>query len=171
MIVPKFFKSFVYFTFALLVFMLTHNGAALPAKVLPTDTCSLLPPGELQKVLEQHFGAPQRSTAPAAYPGLPSGTECDYMAQNGLTRKVVFIFYADPSAAGAKETFGKLSMWFAPKSRPSGIGDAAYIDGDHAIHVLKGKVRYYINIIPIGTITPQKEKQLRDLAVSVAARI
>ncbi len=170
MIVPQFLKA-LFISFALLVFILPKDGVALPATVLPSDPCSLLSLGELQKVLDQPFGPPQRSTYPAAYPGLPSGKECDYTSQNELTRKVILVFYTDPSAAIAKETFGKLSMWFAPKSRPTGIGDDAYIDGNHAIHVLKGKVRYYINIVPIGTITPQKEKQLRDLAVSVAAQI
>jgi hypothetical protein len=46
------------------------------------------------------------------------------------------------------------------------IGDSAYIDiADGAIHVLKGEVLYWI------TINPANEKQEKDLAASVAARI
>jgi hypothetical protein len=35
----------------------------------------------------------------------------------------------------------------------------------------QGKVRYYINIVPIGTYTPQKEKQLKDLATWVSGQL
>jgi hypothetical protein len=102
----------------------------------------LLTAGQLEKILGQPFGGPQRSTAPAAYPGQLSRTECDYKTQKGLARKVVFIAYVDPSVAQAKATYEKLSMWFASRSRPADIGDSAYIDDNHAIHVLKGRVRY-----------------------------
>lgn len=156
---------------AALVMAPLFNAPILAAKEPPSDTCSLLPASQLQTTLKQPFGAPQRSTAPAAYPGLPSGTECDYLSPQGFARMVVFIAYVDPSSALAKQTFEKLSMWFAPKSKPAGIGDSAYIDNSYAIHVLKGRVRYYINIVPIGTFTPEKEKQLRDLATWVAAQI
>jgi hypothetical protein len=167
----QFFSCFLRSSLAALVIAPIFNAAALRAKEPPPDTCSLLPPSQLQRIFDQPFGEPDRSKAPAAYPGQPSGTECDYQTQKGFTRKVVFIAYVDPSAAQAKQTYEKLSMWFAPRSKPAGIGDSAYIDDNHAIHVLKGRVRYYINIIPIGTITPEKEKQLRDLAAWVAAQI
>ena len=147
------------------------HAAAPPAKELPSDTCSLLPERQLQEIFDQSFGRPQRSTAPAAHPGQSVGTECEYTTQSGLARKVIFIVYVDPSAAKAKETFEKLSIWFAPKSQLAGIADSAYIDENHAIHIVKSKIRYYINIIPIGTITPEKEKQLRDLAAFVSAQI
>lgn len=77
---------------------------------------------------------------------------------------VTFIVYLDASSSEAKQTFDKLTMWFAPKSKPA-IGDSAYIDTKGAIHVLKGKVRYYISL------DPKNEKQMEDLATSIAARI
>ena len=76
---------------------------------------------------------------------------------------VTLIAYADASAAQAKQNFDRLSSWFKPKSNPA-IGDSAYIDSEGAIHVLKGKVRFYIQFEPIHGL----EKQLNDLAMSVA---
>ncbi|MHB8655209.1 MAG: hypothetical protein ACYDA9_15170 [Terriglobia bacterium] len=167
------------------VFVCAVNASSVMAKDPPSDNCSLLAPAQLQKTLGQPFSAPQKSVAPAAYAGLPSGSQCEYSAQKGAAVKVVFIAFADPSAAVAKQTFDKLSAWYTPKSKPA-IGDSAYIDSKGAIHVLKGKVRFYIAIEPAGTSkaspfmpwlskgksdTPAQEKQLKDLAVSVAARI
>lgn len=77
---------------------------------------------------------------------------------------VDFIVYVDASPSEAKDTFDKLTMWLTPKSKPA-IGDSAYIDTHGAIHVLKDKVRYYISL------EPKNEKQMKDLAASVAARI
>lgn len=50
------------------------------------------------------------------------------------------------------------------KSKPA-IGDSAYTDAHGAIHVLKGKVPYYIAIDPLD------EKETKDLAASIAGRI
>jgi len=161
------------------------NTSSVMAKDPPSDTCSLLAPAQLQKTLGQPFSAPQKSIAPAAFAGQPSGSQCEYSAQKGAAVKVVFIAYVDPSAAEAKQNFDKLSAWYTPKSKPA-IGNSAYIDSKGSIHVLKGKVRFYIAIEPAGTSkatpflpwlsrgksdTPAQEKQLKDLAVSVAARI
>jgi hypothetical protein len=126
--------------------------------------CSMLTPAQIQKVLGQPFGAPSESKWPPAYGQQPWGSNCQYASQKGAHTKVTFIVYVDASAAEAKQTFDKLSFWFAPKSKPA-IGDSAYIDAQGAIHVLKGKVRYYI------AIDPSNEKQIKDLAASIAARI
>lgn len=149
---------------------------ALRAKDPPSNPCVLLSSSQLEKVLEQPYDPPTKSTAPAAFRGGVSGTECDYRTESyrtgkGLPRKVVFIIYVDPSPAVAKDTFNKLSAFFGPNTAVAGIGDAAYRDSNYAIHILKGKVRYYINIIPIGTYTAQTEKQLRDLATWVAGQL
>jgi hypothetical protein len=161
------------------------NGAAALAKDPPSDICSLLLPTQLEKTLGQPFGAAQKSTAPAPFAGQPSGTECDFPAQKGPAVKVVFIAYVDPSAPDAKQTFDRLAAWYTPKSKPA-VGDAAYIDSKGAIHVLKGRVRYYIGIAPMGTSkaapfvpwlsgqhsdTPAKDDQLKDLAAGVAAQL
>jgi len=160
------------------------SSAAL-AKDPPADLCSLLTPSQLQKTLSQPFGAPDETKAPAPFRGQASGTHCEYPAQKGAAVKVVFIAYADSSDALAKQNFDKLAMWFAPESKPA-VGDAAYMDSKGAIHVLKGKVRFYIAIEPVGTSkmvpyvpwatppgtnSPAKTKVLTDLASAVAAEL
>lgn len=130
----------------------------------PASGCSMLTPAQIQKVLGQPFGAPEEGKWPPAYGNNPWGTQCQYASQKGPNTKVTFIVYLEQTAAVAKQTFDKLSMWFPATSKPA-IGDAAYMDKSHAIHVLKGKVRYYISI------DPANEKQAKDLAASIAARI
>jgi hypothetical protein len=137
----------------------------------PADPCDLLSAVHLQQTLGQPFEIPERSLAPAALPGEPAGTRCNYRMKSDHTRQVVFIEYIDPSAAEAKAAFDKLSTWFPPTAQPFGIGDSAYIDDNRAIHVLKGRVRYYINIIPLGTTSPENQQQLRDLADWVAGQL
>jgi hypothetical protein len=148
----------------------------LAAKELPSDLCTLLPAAQLEKVLHETYDPPTKSTAPAAFRGGASGTECDYRNDSyrtgkSLPRKVVFMFYVDGSPATGKGAFNKLSAFFGPNTPPPGIGDAAYRDSNYAVHDLKNTVRYYINIIPIGTFTAKKEKQLKDLAAWVAGQL
>ncbi|HEV2315000.1 MAG TPA: hypothetical protein VGR94_06820 [Candidatus Acidoferrales bacterium] len=146
-------------------FFLCALGVSRTAYAAPTaDNCALLTPAQIQKVLGQPFGAPGESKWPPAYGKQPWGTQCQYASQKGPNTKVTFIVYFEQTAAEAKQTFDKLSMWFPAKSKPT-IGDSAYMDNSHAIHVLKGKVRYYISI------DPANEKQAKDLAASIAARI
>ena len=154
--------------FAFLVLAFQANAAG--AKEPPSDVCSLLTPQLLQKTLGQPFGAPEKSTAPAAYRGQPSGTNCNFSDQKGGSLGVRFIVYVDRSPAEAKQTFEKLSVFFPAESKPSGIGDSAYIDNNHAIHVLKGNVRFFINVSSDASDTT-REKQARDLAIAVAAQI
>jgi hypothetical protein len=146
-------------------FLVAAVGSARNAYAAPQATgCSMLTPAQIQKVLGQPFGAPSESKWPPAYGQQPWGSQCQYASQKGPDTKVTFIVYIEQTAAAAKQTFDKLSMWFPAKSKPA-IGDAAYMDNSHAIHVLKGKVRYYI------AIDPANEKQTKDLAASIAARI
>jgi len=146
------------------VIVLVLGTAHLAHAAESADGCSLLTPAQIQQVLGQPFGAPKKDQAPPAYGKQPWGSNCRYSSQKGgLT--VTFIVYVEASASEAKETFDKLSMWYQAKSKPSGIGDSAYIDSKDAIHVLKGNVRYFIQL------DPKNEKQLKDLAVSVASHI
>ncbi len=140
-------------------------------KAVPPDACSLLTPTQLERILGQPFELSDRSLAPASAPGQPAGRECDYTAQKGVTRKVILIAFVDGTAAQARETYDNLSLWLSPKAKVAGTWDVAYMDDNHAIHVLKGKVRYYINIVPFGTANSEKEKQLKDLAGCVAEQI
>lgn len=151
---------------ALFLFAFHPNPAA--AKDPPADPCTLLTPQQLQKTLGESFGAAEKTTAPPAYRGQSAGANCRYSTQNGR-HEVVLIVYVDHSPAEAKETFDKLSAWYPATSKPSGIGDSAYIDKSHAIHVLKGSVRYFING---GSGSDAViEKQVQELASAVAAQL
>ncbi len=163
------------------------SARSIWAKDLPSDVCSLLTPTQLEKTVGHPFGAAQKSTAPAPFAGQPSGTQCEFAAQKGAAIKVVFIAYVDPSAEQAKQNFDKLSAFYRPKSRPANA-EAAYLDSNGAIHVLKGRVRYFIAIEPAGASkmnpfvswmdrgksssdTPAREGQVKELATMVAAEI
>jgi hypothetical protein len=146
-------------------------AAAPSVQERAADPCDLLTAMHLQQILGQAFEVPERSVAPAAFPGERAGAQCNYRMTSDHARQVVFIEYIDASAADAKAAFDKLSTWFPPTSQPFGVGDSAYIDDNRAIHVLKGRIRYYINIIPFGSVSPEKQKQLRDLADWVAGQL
>jgi len=155
---------------SLAFFLLALHANPAAAKDLPSDICSLLGPQQLQKTLGQPFGPAQKNTAPPAYPGQQPGTNCHYTGQKSSSQDVILIVYVDRSPAEAKQTFDKLSAWFPATTKPSGIGDSAYIDSGHAIHVLKGTVRYYITVSSNAS-DPAREKQAQDLAIAVAAQI
>src|SRR5579872_3810953 len=93
------------------------SGVAL-AKDPPADLCSLLTTAQLEKTLAVRFAAPEKTVAPAPFMNIPPGAQCEYKAEGRSSVKVSFIAYADPSAAVAKQTFDRLSMWYAPKSKP-----------------------------------------------------
>lgn len=154
---------------ALALFLFAFYPSPAAAKDLPSDVCSLLTTQQLQKTLGQTFGAAQKSSAPPAYRGQSAGTNCRYSDSSGR-HEVVFIVYVDGSAAEAQQTFDKLSAWYPAASKPSGIGDSAYIDKSHAIHVLKGSVRYFINAGSSGS-DAVRDKQAQDLATAVAAQL
>lgn len=149
---------------------LAFTSDMVRAAEIPSDLCTLLSSSQMQKTLQQSFGAPEKSTAPPAFSGQAAGTHCKFSAQKGQPRGVTLIVYVDRSVPEAKETFEKLSAFYPAKSKPSGIGDSAYIDKDSAIHVLKGKVRYYISI-DANRSAAEIEKQIKDLASAVAAEI
>lgn len=127
--------------------------------------CSMLAPAQIQKVTGQPFGAASIATATPAFAGQSAGSNCTYTAQSGGHVTVNFIIYMNASPSEARQTFDKLRIWYPAKSSPSGIGDSAYIDSGGGIHVLKGRVRYFIYL------SPKNEKQEEDLALSVAKHI
>ncbi len=69
------------------------------------------------------------------------------------------------------DLFAKLSKYFGTPTPIAGLGDEAYFDEAHGLHVRKGNVRFYINLDPVGTFTPAMEKQLKDLASRVSGRL
>ena len=149
---------------------LFFSNLALQAKDPPSDACAMVPPGQLAKVLEQPYGPPAKTTAPPAQDHV-TGTDCTYQSSNGIARKLLFRIYVDPSAAVAKDTFDKLSTYYGPNTAVTGNWDTAYLDSTHAIHIQKGKVRFYLNLNPIGTDTANAEKQLKALAAWVAGQL
>lgn len=153
--------------FTLLLFF---SNQALQAKDPPADACTMLSADQLAKALGQAFGSPMKTEAPAAFIGSPSGTDCTYKA-NGPARQLLFRIYVESSAAAAKVTFDKLSPYYAPNTPVAGNWDTAYLDSRHAIHELKGKVRYYLNLDPVGADTAKTEKQVKDLATMVAGQL
>lgn len=150
---------------AVALFLLAFHPNPALAKDPPSDVCSLLTPQQLQKTLGQTFGAAQKTSAPPAYMGQSAGTNCRY-SDSGGRHEAVLIVYVDRSPEEAKQTFDKLSAWYPATAKPSGIGDSAYIDKSHAIHVLKGSARYFIN-----AGSSASDKQVQELANAVAAQL
>ena len=138
-------------------------GAAEP----PTDLCSLLPAAEVSKTLGRTYDGPQKSVAPRPFANTAEGTDCNYLAKGS---KLWFRAYVDPSPSAATELFARLSAFYGPQTPVNGLGDEAYFDGKHALHVRKGKVRYYLNLDPMN-FTPAIEKEIKDLASRVAGQL
>jgi hypothetical protein len=133
----------------------------------PPDLCSLLPAAEVSKTLGRAYDSPQKSVAPRPYANTATGTDCNYLAKGS---KLWFRAYVDPSPSAAEDLFAKLSKFYGPQTPITGLGDEAYFDRQHGLHVRKGKVRFYINLEPMD-FTPAIEKQLKDLASRVAGRL
>jgi hypothetical protein len=135
----------------------------------PADLCSLLAPTELSKALGQTYDSPQKSIAPRPFPNTAEGTDCTYRrSKDARERKLVFRAYVDPSPSAAADLFARLSKFFGPPTPITGVGDEAYFDTHHGLHVLRGKVRFYI---AMDDFTPAIEKQLENLASQVAGRL
>ncbi|MGO8854237.1 MAG: hypothetical protein ACLQO1_00795 [Steroidobacteraceae bacterium] len=134
----------------------------------PADVCSLLPAAEVSKTLGQAYDSPQKSVAPRPFANTVTGTDCSYRA---VQSTLLFRAYVDPSPSAAMDLFAKLSKYFGTPTPIAGLGDEAYFDEAHGLHVRKGNVRFYINLDPIGTFTPAMEKQLKDLASRVSGRL
>lgn len=77
---------------------------------------------------------------------------------------MLFRVYVDPSPSAAKELFAKLKIMYSPPVPLPDLGDEAYFEPRHSIHVRKGKVRFFISF----NGEPTTEKPLKDLAVQVA---
>jgi hypothetical protein len=128
----------------------------------PSSNCALLTPAQIQKVLGKPFDAPKEDSLIPPF-GTKWGSHCTYRSQKGGDIRVDFFVYVTASPAEAKQWFDMGAAVAKVKSKPA-IGDAAYIDHGE-IHVLKGKVLYWISTSGLG------EQQMKDLAASVAAQI
>jgi hypothetical protein len=135
----------------------------------PADVCSLLPAADVSKTLGREFGSPRKSVAPRPYRNTAEGTDCHYQSKDGS--ELLFRGYVDPTPAAAADLFDRLAKFFGAPTPIAGLGDQAYFDAEHALHARKGKVRFFINLTPMGTFTPAREKQLKDLANRVAGQL
>jgi hypothetical protein len=143
-------------------------GHVTLGSIQPGNACSWLTPAQLQKTLGQPFDAPQQGSAEPAFQGQTVGTQCEYKSRSGMD--VLLIAYTDRSADEAKTTFGTLAAAYTATAKPGGVGDDAYVDKQHAIHVLKGKVRYYI-AVATGVTGGDKQALAIELAKVVAAQL
>lgn len=147
-------------------------GAAFvvqPARAagLPADLCSLLPASDVSKTLGQPYDAPQESVAPPPFAKTNTGTDCNYQSKGASAGKLWFRVYVDPSPSAATDLFARLKAFYSPPTAVPHLGNEAYFDPEHALHVRKGKVRFYLNLTFTGNFGPTQETQIENLAKQV----
>ncbi len=136
----------------------------------PADPCSLLSVANVSKALGQTYNSPQKSVAPAPYANTVTGTDCNY-PPNGAGSTLWFRVYFDPSSSAATGLFAQLKVFYSPPTPVSGIGDEAYFDPSHGLHVRKGNVRYYFSFRNMANVSATNEGQLKALASQVAGKL
>ena len=109
-----------------------------------SDPCSWITPAQLTKEFGgKPFTAPEKTEAIPAYRGQNPGTQCVFKGGTDVR----LIVYTDRSAAEAKQTFeSMMGSFYKIASKPSDLGDEAYIDTSHGLHVLKGKTRFFVDV-------------------------
>jgi hypothetical protein len=128
----------------------------------PSDLCSLLPAATVSKTLKSTYDSPKITVAPRPFRNTNEGTDCKYGSGLNL---LLFRVYVDPSPSASTDLFARLKSYFGKESTEvSGVGDEAYLDKEHGLHVRKGKVRYFLD----GAGTP---KQKTDLAAGIAGQL
>jgi hypothetical protein len=120
------------------------SAAPASATNAPADPCSLLPAATVSSTFGDTYGSPQKSAAPRPFPNTVEGTDCHYATSNGR-HELLFRIYFDHSVAEATQLHAKLKMWFGAHSTPATVGDEAYMDANHALHVRKGNVRFFLD--------------------------
>jgi len=157
------------FLIALVSVVITCGLQSAMAAEPPADLCSLLPAADLSKALGQAYDAPQKTVAPRPFANTNEGADCTYKrSKDPRGAKLLFRAYADPSPSAAAGLFARLSMFYAPPKPVSGVGDQAYFDKSGGLHVLKGKVRFFL---ALDNFTAANEKQLTDVARQIAGRL
>ena len=121
---------------------------------VPADACSLLPIAVVNKTLNGKYSGPEKKTAPAPFRNTAEGTDCTYKSGGEI---LLFRIYVDASPDAAKDLFAKLKQYFGEGSTAvADLGDEAYVDQNHGLHVRKGKVRFFID----GAGNDSQKKQL-----------
>jgi hypothetical protein len=144
-------------------FLIVGSAAPLAtAADLPGDLCSLLPATVVNKMLKGAYSGPEKKVAPRPFRDTVEGTDCVYKSG---AETLLFRIYVDPSPEAAIGLFAKLKQYFGEGSTSvASMGDEAYVDKDHGLHVRKGKVRFFID----GGRTDQQRK---DLASGINAQL
>ncbi|HXM94965.1 MAG TPA: hypothetical protein VOA64_12080 [Candidatus Dormibacteraeota bacterium] len=140
------------------------------AKEPPADLCALLPPSEVEKVMGKPFGAAEKSKAASGTQNMVAGAQCDYHSTAGAI-SMTLIAFVDTSPEMAKENFKKFKMMIPAATPVSGVGEDAYMDARHAIHAVKGKVRWFISADVDEKNRAKVEQQVTDLAKFVASKL
>lgn len=101
---------------------------------------------------------PAKSVPLKPYRESGPGTDCDYSAQGNGAHLLVRI-YVDPSSSVASALFAKLKSFYSFAGKPTqvpGLGEDAYFDAKHGLHVLKGQYRYFLSSTPTTPRRPMR---------------
>jgi hypothetical protein len=135
------------------------------------DLCALLPASQVSTVFRAAYDSPQKSGAPRFSAGTAAGTDCNYQSKDAEAAKLLFRGYIDPSAQETSWLFLRLSKFYKTTTPVPGLGDEAYFDDAHGLHVRKGTARLFFNLTPAGTFSAEDEKQMKALAAEVIAQL
>lgn len=136
-----------------------------------SDLCALLPASQVSAVLGAAYDSPQKSVAPRFSSGTVTGTDCNYQTKDAEAAKLLFRGYVDASAQETTWLFLRLSKFYKTTTPVPDLGDGAYFDDAHGLHVRKGKARLFFNLSPVDTFSAEKEKQIKALAAGVIAQL
>jgi hypothetical protein len=136
-----------------------------------SNLCALLPASQVSAVLGTAYDSPQSSVAPRFSSGTVTGTDCNYQPKDAEDAKLLFRGYVDPSAKDTSWLFLRLSKFYKTTTPVPGLGDEAYFDDAHGLHVRKGKARLLFNLVAVDTFSAEKEKQMKALAAGVIAQL
>jgi hypothetical protein len=136
---------------------------AASASTAPADPCSLLSASAVGTAMGVAYSAPTKSVAPRPFANTVEGTDCRYKSSAG-GNVLLFRIYFDASAAQATELHARLKMFYGPGTEVPGVGDEAYFDDGHGLHVRKGNVRFFLS-------QGDNEKPLTALAKVVAGAL
>lgn len=132
----------------------------------PSDPCTLLAAADVSRIAGKAYSAAQSSPAPRPFANTNAGTDCNY-APKGSGDQLLFRVYFDNSPAQSADLHSRLKLFFSPATPVDGVGDEAYFDPKHAIHVRKGNVRYYLQLGKDASA----EKPVKELGALVAGRL
>jgi hypothetical protein len=141
-----------------------YGLGATAATELPADLCALLPVAQVSQVTGQGYDSPAKTVAPRPFANTVEGTDCNYKQSKG-TGHILFRAYADPSPSEATSLFARLGTFYSPQTPVPGLGDQAYLDPKHGLHVLKGRVRFFISMDHFD------EKQIKALAAGIVRQL